>query len=240
LRKGRLWIGTSGYRYWPGDVFPPKTSTDEALRLYAQALPALEVNRTFYQLPRASSIEKWLSIVPSNFAFAVKIWRRVSHEKKLLGIEKDWPLFLDRLAPLLARNGVCLLQLSKSFPQDLHRLEYFLKSVPRDVRLAIEFRHTFWFSQPVYTLLKRYGVALVGVSAPGVPCVLDVRMAPFAYFRLHGPRAWYKDRYTLHELSPFLSAARAALVRGDVYVFFDNTIGGHAYWNALEFMRKVL
>jgi len=208
---------------------------DEALRLYSSALKAVEMNRTFYQLPRASSIDKWLTLVPSHFVFAVKIWRRLSHERKLIGIEKDWALFLDRLAPLLSRNGVLLLQLPKTFPQKLDRLENFLKIVPPNVRLAVEFRHTFWFSPPVYKLLKRYHAALVGVSAPGVPCVLDVRTAPFTYLRLHGPRAWYKDRYSMEELTPFLNAVRVALERGDVYVFFDNTIGGHAYWNALEF-----
>jgi len=193
------------------------------------------MNRTFYQLPRASSVEKWLALVPEDFVFAAKVWRRISHEQKLSGFEKDWALFLERMRPLLSKHGVLLLQLSKTFPQELDRLENFLKAIPSGVRLAIEFRHDFWFSRPVYKLLERYHATLVGVSAPGVPQILDAQTAPFAYFRLHGPRAWYKDRYTMKELDPFLSAARQALKRGDVYVFFDNTIGGHAYWNAQEF-----
>lgn len=233
--KRHLWVGTSGYRYWPGDVFPPKTSTDEALKLYANALHALELNRTFYQLPRASSIEKWQSLVPADFAFAAKIWRRISHEKKLLDIEADWALFLERMRPLLTQSGVLLLQLPKTFPQDAGRLGAFLSQVPRDVRVAIEFRHDFWFSKSIYRLLEKHQAALVGVSAPGVPQILDVRTASFVYLRLHGPRAWYKDRYTMDELKPFLTAAKTALRTGDAYAFFDNTIGGHAYWNAQEF-----
>lgn len=234
-----LWVGTSGYRYWPGDIHPPKTSTDEALRRYAQALPAVEMNRTFYQLPRASSIEKWRALTPPGFVFAAKIWRRLTHEKKLLDIDADWTTFLDRLSPLVSDGGVLLMQLPKTFPQNLQPLEHLLSLVPPDIRLAIEFRHDFWFSSPVYRLLERYGVALVGVSAPNVPVVLDVRTAPFSYLRLHGPRAWYKDRYSLEELKPFLDTARLALKQGDVYFFFDNTIGGHAYWNALE-VRETL
>lgn len=238
-RTNRLWVGTSGHRYWPGDVYPPKTSTDEALRLYAQALTALELNRTFYQLPRASSVEKWLQLVPPTFVFAAKVWKKISHEKKLLDFDAEWEIYLDRMKPLLARDGVLLLQLPKTFSQDLDRLERFLRAVPAGVRLAVEFRHDFWFSKKIYDRLAHYGIALVGVGAPGVPRVLDVQTAPFAYFRLHGPKAWYKDRYTMDDLKPFLDAARRSLEHGDVYVFFDNTIGGHAYWNAQEFHKEL-
>ena len=134
----------------------------------------------------------------------------------------------------MKKQGVLLLQLPKTFPQDLDRVKRFLEKVPPSIRLAIEFRHPFWFSNPVYKLLEHYRVAIVGIGAPGVPRVLDVRTAPFAYLRLHGPREWYKDRYTREELKPFSNAAQSSLKKGDVYLFFDNTIGGHAYWNALE------
>jgi uncharacterized protein YecE (DUF72 family) len=236
---GRLGVGTSGFRYWPGDIYPPKTSTDQALRLYAQALNTLELNRTFYQLPRVATIRRMKAQVPSDFVFVAKIWRHLTHELKLKGFEKDWALFLERLTPLISPQGALLLQLPKTFPQDLSRLEDFLKTIPKNIRVAVEFRSAYWFCERVYKCLRRYEAALVGISAPGIPCVLNIRTAPFAYFRLHGPRAWYKDRYTLEELAPFVKAAQAALTKGDVYVFFDNTIDGHAYWNASEFQQAV-
>jgi uncharacterized protein YecE (DUF72 family) len=235
MPAGQIIVGTSGYRYWPGDIHPPKTSSDEALRRYSDQLGSVELNRTFYQLPRARTVANWQRLVPKSFVWSIKIWRRISHEKKLIAVREDWRTFCERLSILTAPSGVLLLQLPKTFPHEVKRLEQFLSLGSGGFRLAIEFRHPFWFCETVYNVLKRHGVALVGVGAPTVERVLDARTAPFTYYRLHGPREWYKDRYSLEEMQPFVDAARRALRTGDVYVYFDNTIGGHAFWNALEF-----
>lgn len=106
-------------------------------------------------------------------------------------------------------------------------------------KVAIEFRHNSWFADDTYRLLKKYSVSLVGVDAPGIKRVLDVRTAPFTYFRFHGSSKWYFHNYSKKELKVFVEAARVHLNKGDLFVYFDNTVEGHAFRNALTFREMI-
>jgi uncharacterized protein YecE (DUF72 family) len=241
-QRGHLWVGTSGWVYpdWIGGVYPAslKKSAD-TLAFYARHFDTVELNSTFYHFPRQSTVEKWKALGGERFTWAVKGWRWISHIKRLKGVKKDLADFLKRISPLLAEKGVVLFQLPPSFKQDLKRLERFLTLCPKGIRVAMEFRHPSWFTQTTYDLLKQFDIALVGVDAPGIPRVLEVRTAPFSYFRFHGSSEWYRHNYSLGELSEFARVACGHLKRRDVYAYFDNTACGYAFQNALEFRKMV-
>lgn len=194
----------------------------------------MELNTTFYHFPRATTVEKWKKLGGKNFIWAVKAWRWLTHVKKLKQIKGDTLEFLERIAPLVSK-GVVLFQLPPNLKQDLRRLEDFLKILPKEIRFAIEFRNNSWFVQETYELLKESKVSLVGVDAPGIQRVLDVRTAPFFYLRVHGTTHWYSHNYSKKELKIFADAAKTHLKKGDVFVYFDNTAGGNAFRNALSF-----
>lgn len=233
---GQLFVGTSGWVYpdWVGAIYPEGLKGDQVFAYYAKHFKTVELNSTFYHFPRESTIQKWKAMGGEGFTWAVKAWRWLTHIKRLEGIQQDLKEFLDRVAPI-AKAGVVLFQLPPSFKQDLKRLERFFQQLPRGFRVAMEFRHNAWFVEETYALLREYGVALVGVDAPKIERVLDVRTAPFAYFRFHGSSQWYLHNYTDRELRLFAQATKAHLQEGDLYVYFDNTAEGHAFRNALAF-----
>jgi uncharacterized protein YecE (DUF72 family) len=238
--RTRLFVGTSGWVYpdWVGPVYPRSLRGAEAFAFYAKHFDTVELNSTFYHFPRETTVEQWQAMGGEAFAWSVKAWRRITHIKRLKGIRDDARRFLTRVEPL-AREGVVLFQLPPSSKQDLRRLEGFLKRLPASIRAAIEFRHNSWFAQDTYRLLAGHRVALVGVDAPGIQRVLDVRTAPFAYFRFHGSSQWYRHRYSASELKLFARAASIHLREGDLYAYFDNTADGHAFHNALAFRDAV-
>lgn len=242
-RAGRLVVGTSGWVYpdWLGTVYPETLKSRDTFAFYRKQFDSVELNATFYHFPRASTVEKWLALGGSRFTWSVKAWRWLTHVKRLHGVAGDLKDFLDRVAPL-TDGGVVLFQLPPSFqrtPRTVARLDRFLARFPKDLRAAVEFRHNSWFVNDTYTLLTRRRVALVGVSAPGIQGVFDVRTGPFAYFRLHGVREWYNDAYSRQELKTLAQAARRHLQHGDCYVYFDNTAGGQAFNDALAFKDLV-
>lgn len=239
--RGRLFVGTSGWVYpdWLGTVYPERLRSHEAFAYYAKHFQTVELNATFYHFPRETTVAKWRAAGGDRFTWTVKAWRWLTHIKRLHGVAQDLRKFLTRVEPLMAGDGVVLFQLPPSFKQDLARLERFLKRLPQALRAAVEFRHNSWFTEATYDLLRRYGVALVGVDAPRITRVLDVRTASFVYFRFHGSSQWYHHDYSASELKAFAQAARAHLAAGDVYTYFDNTAEGHAFHNALAFRRRV-
>ncbi|MBI4357971.1 MAG: DUF72 domain-containing protein [Candidatus Omnitrophica bacterium] len=236
MSRGTLFVGTSGWVYpdWQGIIYPKEIKSKDVFSYYAKHFHTVELNATFYHFPRASTVEKWKLAGGKDFVWAVKAWRWMTHIKRLKGVKKDAHEFLARVQPI-ASEGAILFQLPPSMKKDLKRLERFLKLLPTSFRFAIEFRHNSWFSQDTYELLRRFSVALVGVDAPKIERILDVRTASFVYFRFHGSSRWYVHNYTKAELNVFAQAARGHLKGGDLFVYFDNTAAGHAFRNALDF-----
>lgn len=239
-RHGRLFVGTSGWVYpdWLGTVYPRQLKHQDTFAYYATHFRSVELNATFYHFPRATTVEKWRTQGGDDFTWAVKGWRWITHVKRLKGIRPDLRQFLDRVAPI-AKPGVVLFQLPPSFKQDLGRLGRFLGWLPAGWRFAVEFRHNSWFAPETYEALREHRVACVGVDAPGIRRELDVRTAPFAYFRFHGSSRWYQHDYSDEELGGFALAATRHLAQGDLYVYFDNTADGHAFHNALAFRQRL-
>ncbi len=219
----RLWAGTSGFSYkeWKGSFYPEKLPANKMLEFYSRRLGSVEINNTFYRLPRAEMLEKWAAQVPDDFAFVLKASRRITHMKRLK--DAGDPLeYLVRTAVqgLGPRLGPILFQLPPYLRADVARLRDFLAllsegvGAPGDLRAAFEFRHASWFADDVYEALAHHGAALVTADT-GEGDAPVVATAPFGYARLRRPG------YADGDLAKWAEALRRPEWR-DVFVFFKH------------------
>ena len=221
----RHWIGTSGWSYdnWRGPVYPPGLKRTEWLAHYARRLRTVELNNSFYHLPREAMLAGWVERTPADFLFAVKAWRAMTHYRRLHDCGGQLALFLERIAALGDKGGPVLFQLPPRWHLDLGRLDGFLALLPEGRRFAMEFRDPSWHCQAVYDRLRGRNVAfcpfeLAELTAPRVVT------ADFVYVRLHGRRARYRGAYDDPALKDWAGWLAGNLARGrDVHVYFDNT-----------------
>ena len=188
MTTSRLLAGASGYAYkeWQGTFYPEKIKPEDMLAWYAERLPTVEINNTFYQMPKAAVLEHWAKATPDGFRFAIKASRRITHLARLKAdAVADSVGFLYRnLAALGAKRGAVLFQLPPFLKKDLPRLSEFLRLLPDGHRAAFEFRHDSWFDDDVYAALKTAGAALcLSEREDNAPPPL-VETAPWGYVRL--------------------------------------------------------
>jgi uncharacterized protein YecE (DUF72 family) len=185
-------VGTSGWSYkeWKGSFYPQKLPAEEMLRFYSTRFPTVEVNNSFYRIPSERVLAGWAEQVPEGFRFVLKASRRVTHNNRLKDEDGSLAYFLRAVNPLGERLGPTLFQLPPTFKKDVSRLQDFLGRLPRLWRAAVEFRHSSWFDNEVYDLLRARDVALVAVDedegeSTGAPLVPT---ASWGYLRLRRTR----------------------------------------------------
>jgi len=217
-------VGTSGFGYptWRGAFYPEAAKPPEFLQLYAQRLPAVELNGTFYRLPSEAQLLAWADMTPPDFRFTVKVARGVSH-----GGRTDFlPTFCERVRVLGARLGPVLVRLSSKRPRDDGFLALLLDSFDAGVQVAVEFRNDTWNDPVVEALLAERGAVRVNGTQPD---------APFRYHRWRDP-PYPNDRLELiaRDIQADLAAGRP------VYGFFkheDDPWGALAALRLLELLR---
>jgi uncharacterized protein YecE (DUF72 family) len=164
MATARLLAGASGYSFkeWKGDFYPADMKPEGMLAWYAERLPTVEINNTFYQMPKVAVLENWAASTPATFRFAIKASRRITHMARLKADSAaDSVNYLYRnLAALGAKRGPVLFQLPPFMQKDLPRLEEFLQLLPAGHGAAFEFRNDTWFSDDVYAALKSAGASL--------------------------------------------------------------------------------
>jgi uncharacterized protein YecE (DUF72 family) len=182
----RLLTGTSGYSYkeWVGPFYPEKTPAAAMLRRYAERLPTVEINNTFYRMPQEALLERWAGEVPEGFAFTLKAPRRITHIKRLKEVGPEVAEFTRRAAVLGDRLGMLLFQLPPSLRKDLPRLRDLLGALPPGARAAVEFRHDSWHDDEVYGTLREGGAALCVADTDEDGATPFVRTSDHAYLRL--------------------------------------------------------
>ncbi len=230
-------VGTSGWAYanWRGIFYPPGLRQGEWLAHYARHLNSVEVNASFYRLPRENLIRSWVERTPEDFVFAVKAWRVITHFRRLEDCGPLLDQLFARVALFGAKLGPILFQLPPRFPADPARLERFLEGLPDGHRYSFEFRDTSWHREDIYALLRARGCAFCPFDLAGLvgPRVVT---ADFVYVRLHGHERRYRGAYSRALLEDWAGWLRARLAEGrDVFVYFDNTDeAAHAVENARE------
>ena len=158
----RVLAGTSGYSYteWKGSFYPEDLPASEMLRHYSERFPAVEINNTFYRMPSAETLSRWAEQVPNGFRFALKAPQRITHVKRLKDCEDSVGFFFRVATTLGDRLGPVLFQLPPNFKKDLPRLADFLSLLPPASRCAFEFRHSSWFDEDLFELLRARRSAL--------------------------------------------------------------------------------
>lgn len=158
----RLHVGTSGYSYkeWKGPFYPEDLPASGMLEYYAQRLGAVEINNTFYRMPKASVLEAWAAQVPETFRFSIKASQKITHRRRLKEAHEETEYLVRTVATLGERLGCLLFQLPPNLKADLERLRGFLALLPGEVSVAFEFRHPSWHDETVFQVLRDHGAAL--------------------------------------------------------------------------------
>jgi uncharacterized protein YecE (DUF72 family) len=236
-------IGCSGWNYdhWRHAVFyPERLPARRWLEYYARHFDTVEVNATFYRLPRESAVAAWVEGTPPGLLFAVKMSRYVTHVRRLRDLPPSLELFYGRIAPL-ARSpklGPVLWQLPGTFPRNDERLAEALAQLP-DGRHCFEFRHESWFVAEVYELLRAHGVALVIGDTPERPFQTHELTADWTYLRFHHGHRGRGGNYSESELREWADRIAGWAERCDVYAYFNNDWAGYAPRNAVR-LRALL
>ena len=157
--------GASGYSFkeWKGAFYPDKMKPEEMLPYYSGRLPTVEINNTFYRMPKTTVLESWAQQTPKAFRFAIKASRRITHMARIKAESSAEPLgyLYKNLAALGPKRGAVLFQLPPNLKKDLPRLAEFLSMLPQGHCAAFEFRNETWFDDDVYAALRDARAALV-------------------------------------------------------------------------------
>ena len=212
-----LYVGTSGYSYkeWKGNFYPEDLPDKQMLRFYGERFRSVEINNTFYRMPKPSVLEAWAAEVPSNFLFVLKASQRITHHQRLKDTSDSVAYLLKVAAVLKERLGPLLFQLPPYLKKDVPRLREFLALLPRDRRSALEFRDESWFDTEVFDLLRNHQAALCIAEAEDGVEVPFVSTADWGYLRLRRPD--YGDA----ELKTWATRIRAQGWQ-DAFIFFKH------------------
>lgn len=239
----KTFIGTSGYNYphWSDGVFYPQGLPQRKwLEHYMSFFNTVELNVSFYRLPKKSIFEGWRKRTPQNFTFVVKGSRFITHVKKLKDCEEPLKLFFNNAEGLKEKLGAVLWQLPPNLHANREKLEAFCKiihrlRVSRSTRHCFEFRHASWFCKEIYNILRKYGFSLCIAHSKNWPCE-ELATFDFIYLRFHGGEVLYGSNYSEKELKNWASKAKYWMEkRKDMYAYFNNDARGFAIKNALRF-----
>jgi uncharacterized protein YecE (DUF72 family) len=181
----QIFTGTSGFSYpaWRGSFYPEKLPAKQMLAHYAGRLKTVEVNNTFYRMPKAEALAAWAATTPAAFRFAPKAPQQITHRQRLVGSADTLAHFWTTLQALGDKLGPALFQLPPFQRKDLPRLTDFLALMPEGARAAFEFRHASWFDDDVYAALAARGAALCVAEADDLQTPL-VATTSWGYLRL--------------------------------------------------------
>jgi uncharacterized protein YecE (DUF72 family) len=216
----KLLAGTSGYAFkeWKGTFYPKEMKDDGWLGYYASRFPAVEINNTFYRLPKEAVLREWAAQVPEHFTFAIKASQRITHHARLKAEAAELVDYLLRTTSSLgSRLGPILFQLPPNLKKDVARLKGFLGLLPSDRRFVFEFRHESWFDDEVVAALRERDVAMCIGEQEDFKCPV-LSTASWGYLRLH--RLDYDD-------AALAEWGKCVREQGwsDAYVFFKHDEG---------------
>jgi len=235
-------VGCSGWNYadWRERVYPKGLPPSKWLEQYATLFDTVEVNNTFYRLPRVEAVARWVQQSPPGFVFAVKASRYLTHVKRLRDLGEGVERFYAHIEPLARspKMGPVLWQLPRTFKRDDERLAGALAALPPG-RHCFEFRHESWFVNETYELLRRHQAALVIGDHPQRPFQTHELTADWTFIRFHYGHRGRKGNYSERELEEWAARIDDWRRRVDVHAYFNNDWMGFAVRNGL-LLKKLL
>jgi uncharacterized protein YecE (DUF72 family) len=227
----KLYVGTSGYSYkeWKGSFYPEDLPAKQMLRYYGERFGTVEINNSFYQMPKAAVLESWAAEVPESFKFVLKAPQRITHFQRLKDSGDTASYFIQVSSVLNQRLGGLLFQLPPNLKKDLPRLRDFLTALPTRPRTAWEFRHASWFDDETFALLRERNAALCIAEAEDGVEVPFVSTANWGYLRLRMPE--YSDA----QLKNWVDKVRGERWE-EAYVFFKHEDEGKGPKMAARFL----
>jgi len=227
-----LYVGTSGYSYkeWKGTFYPEDLPDKQMLRFYGERFRSVEINNTFYRMPKASVLEAWAAEVPAEFKFVLKASQRITHMYRLKDAGDSVSYLLKVAGALDDHLGPLLFQLPPYLKKDLPRLRDFLPLLAQNTRAAFEFRHQSWFDDEVFGVLREHEASLCIAEAENDLEIPFVATADWGYLRLRRPD--YGDA----ELGAWVKRVRQQPWR-DAFVFFKHEEAGKGPQMARRFLE---
>ena len=210
-------VGTSGYSYkeWKGSFYPEKLPAKDMLGYYAERFSTVEINNSFYRMPKPEVLQAWAAQVSQGFEFVLKAPQSITHYKRLKDAEAPTDDLLDAAAALGKRQGPLLVQLHPNMKKDVARLDAFLNHVGGRAKTAFEFRHESWLDDDVLDSLRAHKSVLCTADADDLPTASLARTADWGYVRLRRPR------YTKKQLGNWIDRIKQQDWR-KAYVFFKH------------------
>ncbi|MEJ5095147.1 MULTISPECIES: DUF72 domain-containing protein [Sphingomonas] len=228
-------MGCSGwiYPHWRGRFYPEKLAVKRWFAFYAEHFETVEINNSFYRLPKPETFDGWAAQAPPGFRYAVKANRFLTQAKKLKDCEEPMARMMPAFRHLGETLGPVLYQLPPRFKLNLERLEAFLELAPKDVVNVFEFREKSWYDDRVFALLERYGASFCAHDMPGSDSP-DLAVGLVAYVRFHGGEGKYWGRYSDEALLRWTDWMMAQAGAGrEVWAYFNNDAEAHAIHDAL-------
>ncbi len=244
----KIRIGCSGWSYtgdlgWVGKFYPKKIPSNKMFLFYSQIFDTVELNTTFYNLPKIGTVENWALKSPKDFLFSVKFPQDITHKKigKEPVDEEDLMPFFSVISPLEQKMGPILVQFPPSFEFNPELLEDILVLLPSTKKYAVEFRNLSWLTSKTYKILEEYHVAYCIVDEPLLPPDIHIT-TDFAYIRWHGRRKshWYNYLYSEEELQEWIP--KIEKIEGEIkniYGYFNNHPHGQAPTNCRQLLKML-
>jgi uncharacterized protein YecE (DUF72 family) len=238
-------IGASGWSYpeWKGFFYPSGLKSTEWLSYYSKIFDGVEINSSFYHLPKTQTVINWTSYVPEDFFFCPKISRYLTHIKRLKDAEEPLERFFEVFQPMRNKLGPILIQLPSNVSFDYQTVREFFTILVlkyKDYEFALEARHQSWLSKEAIDLISNYDIAwVISQSGIGFP-YLEKITAKNIYIRFHGPGKLYDSSYSLEEMQAFAYKFMLWSEEGHtIWAFFNNTMNGHAIAN-IQQLKEML
>lgn len=231
----QLHTGTSGFQYkeWKGNFYPEKIRDAEMLGYYAERMDAVEINSTFYRMPRSAVMKSWASEVRDGFRFVIKASQRITHRARLKDCEETLGYLWGSIRHLESHLGPVLFQLPPNFRADPERLRTFLSTVPTEIHSVLEFRHESWNSAEIDEVLRDCGATRCATDSEdedGDSIVLTPT-SKIGFARLR------REQYSEHDLDDFVERL-AEQPWEEAFVFFKHEEAGAAADLAMRLRAK--
>ncbi len=233
IQVDTFYSGLSGLQLpVPKYLFPPPFENASRLTYYASFFNSIEINSTFYKIPKAATVTKWTDAVPEYFRFTFKLWKGITHCKGLQFNKEDLADFFSSINAATKKKGCLLIQFPPSVSSEhFFQLKKLLSCINEintihEWKIAVEFRNKSWYHKKVYDLLNFYQAAVVIHDIPKSATPLIDQTHDFIYLRFHGPTGNYRDSYSEDFLHEYATYINEWVTEGKtVYVYFNNTMG---------------